>query len=189
MSMGINSIIGIKEYFDRHNGLQRSNRYSVTFPSLPQRLELPSVNPNDFQTLAVSMGARAIDAIADNLAGYGPGRLVPRYQKFGGGVLLSFAVTNDNFIIDFFNKWFNGIYSGGRVSGFNKPFQLNYYNDIIYGSKMNVNLLDPNGNINKTFTFYEVYPLENIPMELNMVRPNEYLIYQVLMNFREFTIT
>jgi hypothetical protein len=53
---------------------------------------------------------------------------------------------------------------------------------------MEVKLLDPNGGVNKTFTFYEVYPLENIPLELNMLRPNEYLIYQVLMNYREFTV-
>jgi hypothetical protein len=187
MSSLPNSIIGIKDFFDRHKGLQRNNRYSVSFPSLPQGLT--DVNPEDFQTLAVSMGSRAIDAIADNLAGYGPGRMVPRYQRFAGGVLLNFAVTNDNFIIDFFNKWFNLIYSGGRIKGnYQTPFQLSFYNDIIYSTTMEVKLLDPNGGVNKTFTFYEVYPLENIPLELNMLRPNEYLIYQVLMNYRDFTV-
>jgi hypothetical protein len=115
--------------------------------------------------------------------------MVPRYQRFAGGVLLNFAVTNDNFIIDFFNKWFNLIYSGGRIKGnYQTPFQLSFYNDIIYSTTMEVKLLDPNGGVNKTFTFYEVYPLENIPLELNMLRPNEYLIYQVLMNYREFTV-
>jgi len=187
MSSIPNSIIGIKDYFDRHQGLQRNNRYAVKFPSLPAGLG--NINQEDFQTIAVSMGSRAIDAIADNLAGYGPGRLVPRYQRFAGGVLLNFAVTNDNFIIDFFNKWYNLIYSGGRIQGNQStPFVLNYYNNIIYNTNMEVQLLDPNGSVNKTFTFYEVYPLENIPLELNMLRPNEYLVFQVLMNYREFTV-
>jgi len=181
-----NSIVNIKEYFDRHNGLQRSNRYSLSFAGLPR--DLPQLPSDDIQAISVSMGARAIDALADNLAGYGSGRAVPRSQRFIPGVLLSFAVTNDNFIIDFFDKWFNLLYSGGRIRGnLNSPFQLSYYNEVVYPVRLNVNLLDPNGDINKIYTFYEVYPLENIPLELNMIEPNKYLIYQVLLNFREFT--
>ena len=188
MANNSNTIISIKDFFDRHKGLQRNNRYSVSFINLPQTL--PQIAEEDYQTLGVAMGARAIDGIADNLMGYGAGRIVPRSQKFVGGVLLSFAVTNDNFIVDLFNKWFNLIYSGGRAKGnYAAPFQLSFYDDIVYNTQMKVNLLDPNGNTNKTFTFYEVYPVENIPFELSMVRTNEYLIYQVLMNYREFTIT
>jgi hypothetical protein len=63
-----NSINDIKSFFDRHNGLQRNNRFSVSFPSLPQALNKPPAE--DFQTLAVAMGARSIDVIADNLIGY-----------------------------------------------------------------------------------------------------------------------
>jgi hypothetical protein len=99
-------------------------------------------------------------------------------------------ITNDNFIVDFFNQWFNKIYSGGRVAGSAQaPFGVSYYNDIIYGTEMHIKLLDPNGNTNRTFKFYEVYPLENLPFTLEMARPNEYLLYQVLMNYREFTIS
>lgn len=188
MAINQNTIIGIKDFFDRHKGLQRNNRYQVSFLNLPSAL--PAVAADDFQTLGVAMGARAIEGIADNLMGYGPGRVVPRSQKFVGGVLLNFAVTNDNFIMDFFNSWFNLIYSGGRIKGnYSAPFQLNYYDDIVYNTQMQIKLLDPNGNTNKIFTFYEVFPIENIPLELSMVRTNEYLIYQVLMNYREFTIT
>lgn len=189
MADNSNTILGIKDYFDRHGGLQRDNRYSVTFFNLPEGLEQVTPAPTDYQTLAVAMGARAIEGIADNMMGYGPGRIVPRSQKFVGGVLLSFAVTNDNFIIDFFNTWFNLIYSGGRIKGNDAfPFQLNYYDDIVLNTKLQVNVLDLNGNTNKTFTFHEVYPVENIPLELSMASPNKYLIYQVLMNYRDFTI-
>lgn len=181
-----NSINDIKLFFDRHKGLQRDNRYSVSFINLPQGLEMPDA---DMQTLAVAMGSRAIDAIADNLVGYGPGRMVPRYQKFVGGVMLSIPVTNDNFIIEFFNQWFNKIYAGGRIRGNERaPFQLSYYNEIVYPCKMDVKLLDPNGNVNKIFRFHEVFPLENLPITVRMDQPNQYVIYQVLMNYREFEI-
>lgn len=55
-------------------------------------------------------------------------------------------------------------------------------------TKLQVNVLDLNGNVNKTFIFHEIYPVENIPLELSMASPNKYLIYQVLMNYRDFTI-
>jgi hypothetical protein len=181
-----NSIVNIKEYFERHNGLQRNNRYSLSFSGLPSLL--PQLQEDDIQALAVSMGARAIDSLADNLAGYGSGRAVPRSQRFVPGVMLTFAVTNDNFITDFFNNWFNLIYSGGNIKGNQSaPFQLSFYNDIIYNCKLNVKLLDPNGNVNRIYTFYEVYPLESIPVELNMIESNKYMVYQVLLNYREFT--
>jgi len=186
--MSNNSILTIKDFFSRHNGLQRSNRFTVSFYNLPPAINI--VSPEDFKCAAVAMGSRAIDGIADNLAGYGPGRIVPRYQKFVGGVFLVFPMTNDNFIIDFFNRWFNLIHSGGRITGnYSAPYVTNFYDSVVYNSTMKVNMLDPNGNVNKTFTFYEVYPVENLPFELAMAKPNEFMTYQVLMNYREFTIT
>lgn len=183
-----NTITSVKEYFDRHNGLQRTNRYSVAFTGLPSGL--PTTPPEDFKAKSVSMAARAIDSVSDNLAGYGAGRAVPRSQRFIPGVLLTFAVTNDSHILEFYNAWFNKIYSGGRIRGsLAVPFQLDFYNNIVYNCQMKVNLLNPNGGINKVFTFYEVYPIENIPMEVSMLEVNKFMTYQVLMNYREFTFT
>lgn len=183
-----NTITTVKNYFDRHNGLQRSNRYSLSFSGLPSGL--PQQAADDFKAKSVSMGARAIDSVSDNLAGYGSGRAVPRSQRFIPGVLLTFAVTNDNHILDFFNAWFNKIYSGGRLKGnLSTPFQLSFYNTTVYNCQMTVKLLDPNGGVNRKFTFYEVYPIENIPMEVSMLEVNKFMTFQILMNFREFTFT
>ena len=183
-----NSILTIKDFFDRHQGLQRNNRFSMSFFNLPSGL--PALPNKDLNPIAITIGSRAIDGIADNLAGYGPGRTVPRSQKFPQGIMLSFPVTNDNFITDFYDAWFNRIYSGGRQQGdYSKPFQLSFYDDIIANSQMKIDLLDPNGNINRSFTFFEVYPIESLPLELNMLDTNRYLVYQVLMMFRDFTIT
>lgn len=183
-----NAINNIKLFFDRHQGIQRNNRYAVSFQGLPA--SLPQISPDDLKVNSVDMASRAIDAVADNLIGYGNGRLVPRYQKFVGGVLLTFPVTNDNFIVSFFNTWFNTIYSGGRLRGATSvPFQLQYYDDIIYPCRMKVDVLDPNGNINRAFTFFEVYPVENLPISMNMADNNKFLTYTVLMNYREFSVT
>lgn len=187
-----NAIATVKDFFDRHGGVQRSNRFSVKFNNLPSGL--PDVNPNDFKVESVTMAARAIDSIADNLAGYGSGRSVPRSQRFVPGVLVTFPVTNDTFILDFMNSWFNRIYAGGRLINnndfsFRNPFQLEYYDNIVFNCSMEVNLLDLNGNLNRKYTFYEVYPIENIPVDLNMAEPNTILKYQVLFNYREFKMT
>lgn len=188
MSTNKNSIVNVKDFFDRHNGLQRNNRYSISFSGLPTNL--PTVTEDDFKVESVAMSARAIDSITDNLAGFGSGRAVPRSQRFVPGVLLNFPVTGDNFIINFFNSWFNLIYSGGRAKGnLTTPFVLSYYNDVVYNTSLAVKLLDLNGNMVKQFTFYEVYPLESLPIELTMSQPNKFVTYQVLMNYREFTLT
>lgn len=180
-----NTILSVKEFFDRHGGIQRANRFSIAFNGLPAGL--PSINPADFKVESVAMAARAIDSLADNLAGYGSGRSVPRSQRFVPGVLLNFPVTNDTFILDFFNSWFNLIYSGGRIKGNqDTPFVLKYYNDTVYNCSLDVNLLDMNGVLNRKYTFYEVYPIENIPVELSMSKPSTILTYQVLLNYREF---
>lgn len=183
-----NSILAIKDFFDRHNGLQRSNRFSLSFLNLPR--SLPQLNDNDINPIAVTIGARAIDSVADGLAGYGGGRTIPRSQKFPQGILLSFPVTNDNFIPLFFDKWFNAIYSGGRQrGGFRNAFQLEYYDNIVANTSMKLSLLDPNGNPNTTYTFYEIFPLETLTTELNMLKTNDYLTYSVLINFRDFVYT
>lgn len=180
-----NSIIGIKDFFSRHRGLQRNNRFSMSFLNLPRKI--PQIENFDLNPLSVTMSGRAIDGVADNLAGYGLGRTVPRSQKFPEGVMLNFAITNDHQITYFFNEWFNAIYAGGRQKGdYTKPFQLSYYDDIIYDTQMNINYLDPNGNINATYEFYEVYPVECLPQELSMLKNDLYSVYSVLMIFRDF---
>jgi hypothetical protein len=177
-----NSITNIKDYFGAHGGLQRNNRYQVYFENLPSGIGYPGDIKN-IQAMNVTIGARAVDAVADNLSGYGPGRAVPRTQKFIGGVYLAFPVTNDNHILKMFNNWFNLLYSGPKSGG---SFTVNYYDDYVKKANMVVQILDPNGGINSTVRFYEVYPLETQPLEFTMVRNNEYSIYQVLMNYREF---
>lgn len=181
--MANNSITNIKEYFTRHNGLQRVNRYSISFENIPISISGASLQDDDFQPLNVTIGARALDAVADNLSGYGPGRAVPRAQKFIGGVFLAFPLTNDLHIMKMFDAWFNRIHAGYKQG---RNFTVDYYDATIKNCNMTVKLLDPNGNANMSIKFFEVYPLETQPIEFTMLENNKYAIYQVLMNYREF---
>lgn len=178
-----NSINNIKQFFDRHQGLQRPNRFSLEFAGLPSSLS-ESVPNEDLQLLGAVMGTRSIDVMLDNLAGYGFGRAVPRSIKYPGGVLLTFPVTGDNFIIRFFENWFNSLFPqnlNGR--------QVQYYDTLVKPVTMKINILDLNGNKKSTYNFYEVYPLETLPVEFKMDDKNSFLTLQVLMNFRNFILT
>jgi hypothetical protein len=181
-----NSITYIKDFFDRHNGLQRSNRFTVSFINLPQSLQPP--DNTEINPISVTIGARAIDGVADGLAGYGAGRTVPRSQKFPQGLMMSFPITTDHFITSFFDRWFNSLYSGGRQRGnLSQAFQVGFYDELVANTQMKVSLLDLNGDPTYTFTFFEIYPVETLPIELSMLKQNEYSVYSVLMLFRDFT--
>lgn len=184
----LNSIQAIKSYFQRHNGLQLSNRFDISFSGLPNVI-LPNGNNIEIQSQAITLSPRSINTIQDNLIGYGGGRFVPRSQNIlpGPGVMVQFPVTNDNYILQFFDNWFNYIYAGPRANNnYNNPFVLQYYDDAVFNCTMYIRLLDPNGEPNTVFTFYEVFPVEIQPLELNMMKPDNYLSCIVTFGFREF---
>lgn len=188
-----NSITNIKDYFTRHNGLQRSNRYRIRFTGIPQfgGADVGSVE-NEYYANTVVIGPRAIDCVSDNLTSYGSGRVIPRYQKFASGIFLVFPVTNDSHLLKFFNNWFNYLHSGSRSAyggsgALGVPYFTNYYDSAVLNSTMNVDLLDPNGNVNSSFTFFEIMPIETMPIKFSMVENNQFTTYEVLMNYKEFT--
>jgi hypothetical protein len=176
----MNSITNIKSYFSAHNGIQRSNRYQVYFENAPVSY---ITDQTEIQALSATVGVRAMDCVADNLTGYGRGRSVPRAQKFGAGVFLTFPVTNDNHIIRMFDQWFNVMYSGYRQGS---NFTTNYYDDTVKNTNMIIQLLDPNGAVNLSMRFFEVFPLETQPIDLSMLENNKFLTYSVLMQYRDF---
>lgn len=182
-----NSIQTIKGYFDAHNGLQLANRFDVSFSGLPSFVWN---EPLDIYAQSVVLAPRSISTIQDGLIGYGNGRFVPRSQNPlpGPGLLVTFPVTNDNYIMEFFDNWFNYFYSGPRSNNnYNQPFYVQYYNDSVFNVTMYIKLLDPNGNVNNLMTFYEVFPVEIQPIEMTMIKPDSYLTMTVIFGFREYT--
>lgn len=184
-----NAIQTIKDYFDRHNGLQLSNRFIVNFYNLPSQVW--NSNSIEIQAEQVTLGPRSIFTIQDGLMGFGSGRFVPRSQNLlsgGYGAQIVFPVTNDNYILNFFNNWFNKFYPGPRSStnGLRNAFVLPYYDDAVYNVVMEVQMLDPNGNPNNVTSFYEVFPIECQPLVLDMAASDKYLRYTVLFGFRDY---
>jgi len=186
-----NSIDSIKNYFANHGGLQLANRFSVSF-NLPASLGLGDslkVLPAEF----ISLGPRSINTIQDGLQGYGNGRFVPRSQNQlsgGNGIIIVFPISNDNVVLDAFNKWFNTFYTGPRNAiSTRNAYVLPYYYDVISPVVMTINILDPNGNVNSRFEFFETFPVETQPIELSMAFTDKYLRYAVTFGFREFKQT
>jgi hypothetical protein len=129
--------------------------------------------------------------VQDSLSGYGNGRLVPRSQHIlasgSNGIVATFAVTNDNYILDFFNRWFNYFYSSFQNNP-SRPFILPYYGDAVAPVTIKLSLLDPNGNKNSETTFYEVFPVETQPLFMSMMKADTYMRYVVTFGFRDFTM-
>lgn len=185
MPLTNNSIQTIKEYFASHGGLQLSNRFVVNFYNVPSYTTSGIVQGIHAQE--VIFPPREISTVADQLQGYGPGRYVPRYQNIlAKGVLINFPVTNDSFIMDFFNRWFNYFYAS-TLTGVSdeRNFTLPYYDDAVKPVRMEVSILDPNGNTNNNVVFTEVFPVETQPFTLSMKTENSYVIYPVVFGFRD----
>lgn len=184
-----NSIEHIKQIIDDNLGLQRSNRYAVscivgevgTIIGMPSTFEM--------YPLTLSFGARAIDYIHDGLPGYGYGRMVPKSGKFIGGVVMTFAVLQNQQPIDWINNWFDYIYGStiNQSSGANIGFTVPYYNNLI-GPAMFIKFLDLNGNQNSQWTLTEFYPVECMPLELS-AKTDQFLTYQIVFNYRQIKRT
>ena len=190
MVINNNSIQNIKDYVNNHNGLQLSNRFTVSFQNVP------SLTSNiDIFAQQIDMGPRSLNFVQDNLNGYGFGRFVPRSQQLmagGNGVLITFPVTNDNYILQFFNNWFNYFYTSSlnsSVSGSRKVFQLPYYDEAVRRTTMTVYILDPNGNQNSFIEFKEVFPVETQPIMMTMLKNDSYMTYSVLFGYRDYLHT
>lgn len=182
-----NAITSIKDYFTQYNGIQRPSRFSLSITNAPSsNYAQPEYLVDEFL-----LNQRAIDHVADNLNGYGVGRLVPRRQRFANGFAVTFPVTGDNKIMLFFNDWFNKIYSGGySVGSYSTPFKLEYYDTIVKNCQIKLNLLDLNGVPVSSFIFNEVFPTETLPIKTSSMAPESgpspHMKYSVVFNYRDF---
>jgi hypothetical protein len=189
-----NPITSIKTYFENHNGLQLANRFSVSFAGLPGGISIGDNSDGFVQAEYMALGPRALNTVQDNLNGFGFGRFVPRSQDLlsgGFGVQLIFPVTNDHHLIKFFNDWFSYFYKSPRQAGGNplNVYKIPYYNDAVRPVTMTVNMLNPNGGVNNSITFYEVFPVETQPIEMSMAFTDKYLKYAVTFAYRDFVQT
>ena len=178
-----NSIKSVKDYFNSRKGIQRPNRYSLTFSGFPEGLSgLSPYLESEYLADEILIGERAIDHVSDNLPGYGLGRLIPRRQRFHNGVTIVFPVAGNNLILKLFHTWFQSLYGEGKDG---QGFYVRYYDDTVKGATLRVKILDLNGNNVSQFRFTEIFPTQTLPLKFSSVGPEPYLRYAVTFNYRE----
>lgn len=194
--LNTNQLETIKNFISNNGGIQRANRYQVQikFPQLPvgvvEQAGAQSGQDNLFVTAypsAVSFGGRAINYVYDNLQGYNYGRAVPNSSKYVGGVVLTFLVTGNLFIMNKFYDWMDYLYGKRSVGQSNSYYTTSYYQDSVQPAMMQLDFLNLNGlnAIGKSrWTFKEIYPVECTPMELS-AKADTPLLFQVVLNYRE----
>jgi hypothetical protein len=190
MPINTNNIDNLKNYLDVRGGLQRSNRYSVKI-FRPNLRDLPggavSSSYVNLYPSEISFGARATNYIYDSLQGYNYGRSVPNSTKYVGGIVMSFFVTGDLFVLNYFNDWFDALYNRKDNS-----FFVPWYTETVQPANLQLTYLDLNGNQTTSgnkqslWNFEEVYPVEAMPIVLS-AKADSPVIYQVVLNYRALT--
>lgn len=191
MPQTTNSVQTIKDYFTAHNGLQLQNRFYMSFFNVPSYSGGNSNIP-DIHAQEVSIAPRNLETVADGLQGYGVGRFVPRNQKLlsdNSGLLVTFPLTNDSFIIDFFNRWFNYFYASSFAAGIannRRTYVLPFYDDAVRSTRIELRIMNPNGNVNTNVIFTEVFPIEAQPLVFTMRNESSYATYTVAFGYRDY---
>lgn len=192
MAQTTNSVQTIKDYFTAHNGLQLQNRFYLRFFNVPS-YGGGNTNIPDLHAQEISIAPRNLETISDGLQGYGAGRSVTRNQKLlsdNSGLLVTFPLTNDSFILDFFNRWFNYFYASWFASGIannRRTFMLPFYDDAVRSTRMELRVLDPNGNVNTNIVFTEVFPIETQPLVFTMRNESSFATYTVAFGYRDYS--
>lgn len=186
-----NSIDTIKGYFANHGGLQLSNRFNVSFYNVPS-YENGNGRVQDIHAQEVVFPPRSLETVVDGLQGYGAGRFVPRHQRLlTNGIIITFPLTNDSFLLDFFDRWFNYFYSSKLANrGFTqRDYVLPYYDDAVANCGVDITVMNPNGLPNAVISLTEVFPVETQPFLLSMKTENSYVTYPVVFGYRDYTYT
>lgn len=191
--MADNSIETIKTYIQSNGGLQRPNRYRIQFLNLSEPVaglfNGNGITERSFFSNSAIFGARATDVVYDALSGYGFGRMVPKSTRYIGGLVLTLPVTGNQWVLRFINRWFDLLYGNSDVDAFrSNTFTVPYYDDVVRNCRMRISLLDMNGDEvpGGNYVFTEVYPIEVMPIELNMANVDKFLTTQVVFNFRNY---
>jgi len=186
MPINSNNIDTIKNFLNTRGGIQRSNRYKIQI-SRPSLEGIANASNVVVYPSEVTFGARATNYIYDGLQGYNYGRAVPNSTKYVGGIVMTFLVTGDLFILNYFNDWFDAMYQKN-----NNNFFVPWYTDTVQPANVILTYLDLNGNASNTpnnqsvWTFEEVYPVECMPIQLT-AKADSPLIYQAVLNYRTIT--
>jgi hypothetical protein len=96
--------------------------------------------------------------------------MVPKATRYIGGVMMTVPVTGNQWVLQFMNDWFDALYGQGNNPNTPDTFSVPYYDDFVRPVQMKVSLLNDNGDsvIGGSYIFTEVYPIEQMPINLDM---------------------
>lgn len=189
------SISALKEKITFSGGLQRANRFLVTFTennlsSIPKFFTETTSNdgtPKSYVAETVLLPDVVMNTQADSLSGPGLGRSQPRGLSYKDGVLITFPVFGDYELPKAFDNWMKELYSENFGAGA-QTWITYYYDDVIKNNQMQVKVIDLNGKIIATYTFYEIFPVEIAPIQFSSLANNEYLKITVRFAFRKYEL-
>jgi len=198
--MAVNmSIASLKDKISAAGGLQRNNRFYVSFngPVAPFADENGSElstdrTPKNYIAETVLFPSVTMTTQADGLAGPGLGRTSPRGLYYKDGLLMTFPVFGNWKLVEGIETWIKSLYY--QNSGSPQVWITEYYDtpqnftQSIKNSSLAVNVLDLNGDVKAVYNFTEVFPVEIVPLQLSTMTTNEYLKLTVRFAFRNYTL-
>jgi len=183
----MNSINHIKDLINNAGGLQRSNRYNVSFYAPSEQVV------NTFPAQKVIFGGRQIVTNADRQPGPDMGRMIPiniGYGKDDASLLITFIVEQNWQTYKRIETWMNSLVNDGSNPdlGFYGFSFARPYNDFARPGWVSVECLDMNGNTKATFFFREAFPIKVQPIDMRADITDQFLTFDVLFNFRTYSV-
>lgn len=174
-----------------HNGIQRKNKFSVTFQTTCLGLNISS--EGDLQSIPaiyMNIGQRGVELTPDRMTGPGIGRNIPTNPTFESdkGLLLRFPIEQDWRTYKTINDWI-GKLAVTNAGSFNITTAANYYDACAKNGTVIVKAETYNGIPACTFTFNEAFPALILPLDFDAEVNSGNSTFDVIFNFRTYTIT
>jgi hypothetical protein len=168
-----------------HNGLQAKTKYSVEYSTkCPNEI----TSEGDIPAIYLNFGSRGVELIPDRTTGPGLGRNIPVNPTFesDSGLMIRFTIQQDWTNYGKLNTWIENLTPKGGAD--DTVTSARYYDDCAKNGQVLVHALTYNGLKACTFTFKEAFPAKILPLELNSEPNSGNLTFDVIFNFREYSI-
>jgi hypothetical protein len=175
-----------------HNGIQRKNKFSVTFQTTCLGDEISSEGDDleSIPAIYMNIGQRGVELTPDRMTGPGIGRNIPTNPTFESdkGLLLRFPIEQDWRTYKTVNDWIGKL---APINEFDSELvtAANYYDDCAKNGIVTVVAETYNGSAACTFTFNEAFPALILPLDFDAEVNSGNSTFDVIFNFRTYTIT
>jgi hypothetical protein len=175
-----------------HNGIQRKNKFSVTFRTICLGDEISSEGDDleSIPAIYMNIGQRGVELTPDRMTGPGIGRNIPTNPTFESdkGLLLRFPIEQDWRTYKTVNDWIGKL---APINEFDSELvtAANYYDDCAKNGIITVVAETYNGIPACTFTFNEAFPALILPLDFDAEVNSGNSTFDVIFNFRTYTIT